>query len=217
VVLPFRRLNLCARVEGNNGLRFLVEIEGDRVYEPFPTSASSGVSVLFDVGANCGILAITRCLDNPSLHAVCFEPHPATAERLAANVRLNGLERRIRVAPCAVGARAGELPLAICPTSSMGTVLTGGCPAAGQSTITVPVVTLDGFAQANGMKADALKIDVEGFEEEVLTGAGRVLAAARYVVLETHSEPLAEACSRLLRDLGFAIERRDRLLFGNRP
>jgi Methyltransferase FkbM domain len=65
--------------------------------------------------------------------------------------------------------------------------------------LTVPVVTLDDLAATHQVRADVVKLDVEGGEAEVLRGARRILTEDRPVVfLATHgTEPHARSCAAL--------------------
>jgi FkbM family methyltransferase len=55
------------------------------------------------------------------------------------------------------------------------------------SAATIPVTSIDGFARRTGARPDIVKIDVEGYEGRVLSGATKVLTSARpFVLLELH-------------------------------
>jgi FkbM family methyltransferase len=123
-----------------------------------------------DVGANMGsytVLAGAVC----RARSVSYEPVPSSFERLIANRELNGLGALADCRPRAVGAVAGSVAM----TSSydaMNHVVASG----GSAGLTVPVVTLDeDLAEVPSL----MKIDVEGFESEVLRGARRHLADPR--------------------------------------
>ncbi len=133
-----------------------------------------------DVGANVGLytLVAARIVGRAGcVHA--FEPCSATFERLRENVDLNRLGNVAchRAALSHENASA-ELTLAtggFDAWNSLGRPYmgeAGGCE-------TVKTVTLDSFAQEHGLngRITAIKIDVEGWENQVLAGAGELLAA----------------------------------------
>jgi FkbM family methyltransferase len=126
----------------------------------------------FDVGANIGIYtgwAARLVGASGQVHA--FEPVPRTRGYLTAFLERNGLAQ-VRVVPAAVGAKPGSLKLHTVPHASG---LASALPRpdrGGTVEIEVPVVTLDGYVLERAAAPPALvKIDVEGFEFEVLRGA----------------------------------------------
>ncbi len=133
-----------------------------------------------DVGANVGsftILAGAVC----GARVIAFEPIASTFGRLILNVKINELERTVRCCQNAVGSKAGRLRF----TSDQDTtnhVLSA--EEASEPSADVEVVTLDDSLA--GDHPVLLKIDVEGFETEVLRGAKGVLAnpSLRAIILE---------------------------------
>ncbi|WP_163990844.1 FkbM family methyltransferase [Pyxidicoccus caerfyrddinensis] len=125
--------------------------------------------VAFDVGANIGYLSLylrSRIGPDGQLHS--FEPEPDNFAELDANLRRNGLDN-CHAVQAAVGSQEGMLTFA--------PGLNGHVPEDGAPGISVPVVTLDGFIAKHGVpRVDFVKIDVEGFELDVLTGMKDVLA-----------------------------------------
>jgi FkbM family methyltransferase len=136
--------------------------------------------VVFDVGANDGewLAAVFRINDSVAVHA--FEPQDTLARRIAArglNVTINN---------AAVGDRPGLLTLhdyADHPGSQHASLLRGVIDSVHGGTprqTDVPVVTLDDYCRDHDIQQIAfLKIDVEGFEIQVLKGARRLLAQGR--------------------------------------
>lgn len=216
-VLRFRDFAVVADVEGRGGLFFLHEILVEDIYDFPPIGQGEAVRVMFDIGANCGFFALTRCARDPDLRAVAFEPQPHTFERLKKNLAANQFGPRVTAVHAAVGAASGECTLQISAESSMGIVSTSAvqfleAPVA----VTVPMVALDDFAAREDLWPDLLKIDVEGFEVEVLKGAAACLQRARFVVLECHSESLTRECQDLLAAADFQTSLRGGLLFGQK-
>jgi FkbM family methyltransferase len=124
-----------------------------------------------DVGANVGAYVVLA--GAAGARCVAFEPVPATFGALLDNVRLNGLQRRVRAEMCCVGRAAGRTAFTTC-FDAMNHVLSEHDPAH-TDVIDVAVRGLDDVL--NGETPIALKIDVEGFEAEVLRGAAATLRA----------------------------------------
>jgi FkbM family methyltransferase len=146
--------------------------------------------VFVDVGAYSGLYTVLACVANPALRAVTFEPNPGRLAQLTANMTANGLRDRVTVMGTALSARSGRATLAIPPDDSTAT-LAG--PAPGDRTVEVPVTT--GDAALAGLPVDLVKIDVEGFEPEVLLGMSRLLTTRRPEIIAECLDP--EALTRL--------------------
>lgn len=68
-------------------------------------------------------------------------------------------------------------------------------------------ITLDAYVAARGLAPDLLKIDVEGAEAGLLSGARQVLAEhGPALIVETHSPELEESCAALLAEAGYRPE-----------
>ena len=200
-VLHFQNLLCHADVEGGCGLVFLHEIWVKETYDGLlPPTPSDKPRVLFDVGANCGFLALRHCLADPQVQAFCFEPHPRTFAILQRNIELNSLALRARAIPAAAGAQSGKCRIELDAQSSMAIVASGAeAKAANGAGLEVPVVALDDFCREQRVWPDALKIDVEGFEVEVLHGAKECLGRVQRLVMEYHSDSLRDQCLEILR------------------
>jgi hypothetical protein len=83
---------------------------------------------------------------------------------------------------------------------------------------TVEVVSLDDYCRLHNIWPDAVKIDVEGFEEHVLRGAREVVERARHLVLEWHTQDLHDKCRSLLESSSARVSEHIpfRLLFSTR-
>ncbi len=123
-----------------------------------------------DVGANIGLTAITAASTRPDLRVVAFEPVRSNAELLARNIAENRLEN-CAVVNSAVGDKPGEVAM-----NNNGPWSTIESSAGGH--VDIPIVTLDDYCAAYlpDTRVDLIKIDVEGYEPNVLAGASTTIA-----------------------------------------
>ncbi|HET9645918.1 MAG TPA: FkbM family methyltransferase, partial [Burkholderiaceae bacterium] len=135
-----------------------------------------------DVGANVGnhtlfLAAVAGC------RVVAFEPNRHLCGALLSSVELNGLNGQVHVRALAVGKRAGIARFAQAMPENLG----GQRIEVGQGGI--QVCALDSLRFEQTVKL--IKIDVEGMELDVLTGAAELLRSDRpvlYVECGTEAE-----------------------------
>jgi FkbM family methyltransferase len=122
-------------------------------------------SCFFDVGANIGVYSLwvaQTC--GPQVRIEAFEPDPDLCGRLRFNLATNGLAH-VHLNPLALGDHEGAVKL----ISGGGNKGENRVEATGAGA-TVPMTTLPSFlSRENITRIDALKIDVEGHETDVLT------------------------------------------------
>jgi FkbM family methyltransferase len=125
--------------------------------------------VFVDIGANVGTYALTLARDvGPRGMVIAVEPHPVIRARLAFNRAASG-HVQVRLVAAAAAEADGEVMIET-DSDNLGAshVVTGKASA---SAFKVPSLTLQHIlSDAGAAKVDALKIDVEGFEDRVLTG-----------------------------------------------
>ncbi|HWJ72454.1 MAG TPA: FkbM family methyltransferase [Kaistia sp.] len=127
-------------------------------------------------GRDCVVLAY---MIGEQGRIVTFEPHPDNARIIERNVELNDLTN-VTVVNAAVGSATGELHIR--DRSNAKVSLSGGG-------IRVPVETLDDWSSANLLYPDFIKIDVEGYEFEVLRGAANIIRdRSPAVLVELHCD-----------------------------
>ena len=125
--------------------------------------------VLIDAGANVGTYALVLARHvGATGKVIAIEPHPVTHARLRFNIAASGFGQ-VSLVAAAAGASDGELMIET-DGDNLGAshVVTG--EASGRA-IKVRSLRLQRILEEAGVtKVDALKIDVEGFEDRVLTG-----------------------------------------------
>ena len=120
--------------------------------------------VFFDIGANVGsytLLASGVC----KAKSIAIEPVRSTFEILTKNIELNQMESRVSVINSAAGAERGEISFTLNEDTTNHVVAEGE---SGVGVTTVPVIAIDSLSSES--MPVLVKIDVEGFETEVLKG-----------------------------------------------
>jgi len=122
--------------------------------------------VFFDVGANIGSYTLVAS-ESSRARVFAFEPHPQTFSYLRRNVELNHREN-VTLLNIALGSFDGWLPL----TDDSGSATNYINPIASDA-IPVPCRRADAVSAELRVEPTVAKIDVEGFEYDVLVGFGR--------------------------------------------
>lgn len=159
-------------------------------------------STIMDIGANLGFYTCLFAKKvGPGGRVIAFEPTPQTFETLQTNVALNGFNDRIERYCCALSNETGMASMNTFSESSGGvynslgvkTPMDGSQPTA---VIQVQTNTLDNlFSDTEFPIGLFLKIDVEGFEYQVLSGGAKLLKQTSNVgmMVELY-EPTANQC-----------------------
>jgi FkbM family methyltransferase len=168
--------------------------------------------VVFECGGHHGWTAILLSrLVGEHGKVITFEPHPRNVYAIQQNMRLNGIDN-VTVEKAAVGPSNGTITL----FNKSDTVVRPGFyderywPETRRKSIldgfTAPMVSLDAYAEAHGIYPSALKIDVEGYEIEVLKGARRILNRLPKLLLEIHHPDALERYGTSASDLFQVID-----------
>ena len=175
-------------------------------------------SVFVDVGANFGYFT---CLIGSRIGAhgegrvIAFEPNPDSLGLLHRNININWSMAPIQIVEKAASDHEGEVrfarPIARAANATM--LADEEAVLVDAEAITVPMTTLD-TVLAPGQRVDVIKIDVEGWEFNVLRGATRVLSENPHVkiVMEWSAKQMQDAklspkaFETYIRKLGFAVQ-----------
>ncbi len=167
--------------------------------------------VFFDIGANVGFytLLASRIVGRNGL-VIAVEPMIRNVIYLQKHLSLNKI-KNVRILAAACSKDNSTAPFSLGMNPSLGHLADDRTPAAGflsdPGATIVPALTVDSIVLAGMVKPDAIKIDVEGAELEVLAGAQRTLIERRPVLfLSVHSVELCERCTRRLEELGYRVE-----------
>ena len=176
--------------------------------------------VCIDIGANVGYYTLFMAKQGGFVHAI--EPVLANIKALKRNIELNRY-RNIKVYQLAIGASNRKLEIATSEHSTCGRVNTDilrcGELLAGQSIVEkfmVDAMALDDFRQKyNINKVDFLKMDVEGYEVEIIKGMKKTMKFAMskgsMLFIELHPKYIKDASLfenllNLVEHFGFSIQ-----------
>jgi len=144
-----------------------------------------------DVGANIGAFSLIASSKIKSGKIFAFEPSAKALEYLEENIRLNGLDNKIKVVTKVVSDKAGYEYFSVGKFSEVDHITTND-NSEGKN-IRIASITLDGFlTDLKVYNIDLVKIDVEGAELKVLKGLKQYLSKGRVgvVIFELNSRSL---------------------------
>jgi FkbM family methyltransferase len=134
-------------------------------------------NVFIDVGANAGVYSVlaSKVLGSKS---IAFEPINETFERLIDNININRISEKVKTINKGVGSKPGELYFTNNhdTTNKVSNINE-------ENTSKVSITTLDKEIDTEIEASLFLKIDVEGFEMEVLKGARELLKSGKVSII----------------------------------
>lgn len=149
------------------------------VYEPGSLAAWRQLLVrpdmtVLDIGGNIGLYSLIAAHHCPKGQVIAFEPEVRNARILDAMAKANGFDH-LQVIGAGAGAVNGEATLYLDPDNKgKHSLVRDGT---NQQVTTIALVTVDEIIAGRGLdRVDAVKIDVEGWEDQVLLGMTDVLA-----------------------------------------
>ncbi len=180
--------------------------------EPF-IAALRKDAVVLDIGANIGVWTRLLSAHCTAGHVYAFKPSPTTVRQLERNC---GMRPNVTCVPCALGARNGT---ALFSGEDVDPKLRSLQSATAGATVEVITRRLDEWVGETGItRIDFVKIDVEGFEEDVLIPSLHVLKRFRPKLCFEFVPEFAAARSSYrgqhlmvaLRSIGYQIRRLDK-------
>lgn len=209
-VRMYRRWSLRGTVAAGLGDGYLDSFELVRIVAERGTPR-----VIYDVGAAYGTWTIMAraCCPDAQIHA--FEP--IEQQYVAFRERTRGLDR-VSLHPVALGAQRGVVPMHVHRFADASSMLplsdAEACrwPGHELELREVPLWPLDDYIREHALAPpDLLKMDVQGFELEVLRGSTAALRSARWVIAEVsfkelyQGQPLFGRLACFLEEAGFQL------------
>ncbi len=157
-------------------------------------------SIVFDVGANVGFYTLlASVLVGDTGRVFAFEPVSRNLLYLKEHLRLNRVTN-VTIIEVAVSDRCGVASFVEGPMTATGHL-------SGEGQLRVQTASLDELVSGGCIPVpDFIKIDVEGAEMLVLSGAKSVLETARPAIfLATHGDEVHRLCCGLLRSSGYVL------------
>ena len=148
-------------------------------------------NVILDIGGNIGTSALYYASINPTAKILSFEPHPDTFEKAVENIELNTFQN-IELINLGLGTQQASLKLYEVDeyNPGMNRILT---EEANFPFKIIKVDVLDDVLFKKEIKkVDFIKIDVEGYEYAVLSGAKETLKSNPLLFIEVNDNSLKE-------------------------
>ena len=165
-------------------------------------------SVFWDIGANAGFFSLLAArIVGSEGEVVAVEPFPDSAALIREQIRLNGFNGFSQVVEAAATASVGEASLFLTGHNTTHRLNLRGMESQGE--LRVPTISLDSLldARTTNRSPDLVKVDVEGSEIDVLSGADHLLNTGVVWVIEAHDEEVERQLSELLELKGYRVSR----------
>ena len=156
--------------------------------------------IFIDVGANIGLYSCILGKHQLVPRILAFEPDRQNFSGLRANIQINELSDIVDARPVAAGATVGTATLVPAGIGNRGLSKIGQDEANGY---TVPIATLDDCLGLEN-RVIMIKIDVEDYELEVLSGAHNLLRAnTGFAQIEGRDDHMATMVTTKMESLGW--------------
>lgn len=220
----FKNGKIMKKVQGNmmildlNDLGISRELALYGVHEKNSTEEvksiiTPGMKIL-EVGANIGYYALIETkLAGPTGHLYAIEPAPHNFASLKKNLELNNI-RNADLHQAAFGDKRDKAKFYVYDRGNLSSFIKREDMGMKYEEVEVEIMTLDDFLKFK--KVDFIRMDVEGYEKEILKGSEKALAEGnrpKYFFIEIHSELLhkkdssAREIVEFLRSHGYEIRK----------
>lgn len=158
--------------------------------------------VIIDAGSNIGNHAVFFNAHFKPDRMYCFEPQALAYRTLQRNIELNAEGADIRCVQAMLGAEEGTGAVASYKQGNQ-----GGAKFEQSDTGSTPMLTLDTALEgADKAKVSFIKIDVEGFQAEVLRGAHDILSTSKPILWIEVFDDEKDETNEILAQYGYSIQ-----------
>jgi FkbM family methyltransferase len=155
-----------------------------------------------DVGANIGLYTCVLGKAQAPRKLLAFEPDPRNFVRLSESIARNGLVGVVDAHPIAVGAAKSTASLILGTAGNCALTKLGD---AGPHAPSVDVIALDDLLDIRNSMI-CVKIDVEGYEIQVLAGAAILLRSnGGYAQIECHGDKRPDEVTKIMTAYGWHL------------
>lgn len=147
-------------------------------------------SVYLDIGANIGTTTLPIALLHPSIEVHSFEPNPRINKKLRRNIKMNAATN-IRVFDYGVSNKASQAELFFTKSEkgNHGTsALRQNSDIVFPDKIDIQLHSVDEHSVECNLPVSLIKIDVQGFELEVLLGAQNTIKKYKPIIIFEHED-----------------------------
>ncbi|MCX7549365.1 FkbM family methyltransferase [Xanthomarina sp. F2636L] len=196
---------------------------GKRLHEPIATKIFTDYiqpqDVVLDIGAHLGYFTCLAAALAPHGQVYAFDTDLKSCQLIEKNAKKNALQN-IHICHAAVSDQAGVIKIKNLKDPNPGLVINSGVHA---NSIEVPCMRIDDFIDAEQLKPNFIKIDIEGAEALALSGMEKTLQIENLTLLvEIHVNHLKKYFNtdykeiiELLLKNNFKIENIDHRLQGS--
>ena len=156
-----------------------------------------------DIGAHTGSYSLAALASNKNLNVLSFEPHYMNFARLILNFNANKFNAN-NIFMCCVGDENKFVPFST--SSSVGYLTSGGSVGhkSGATVNSIQQVALDSFLIDEVIQnINLIKIDVEGYEANVLMGMKKILGHKPTIFFECIEKNSAKLTQEILSRYGY--------------
>lgn len=211
------RRGMAKGLKRKGGLGFVPQFSSLSAEERFLLNLEWKGKTVYDIGAYEGVMTLffARSVGKDG-YVIAFEPNPANVGRLHKNIALNRFEN-VTVKEVGLGGKRGAAQLAVrgdeYATGSIDPLISAQILEERGTLLNVQIDTLDHRVQIDSLPLPHfIKIDVEGYELNVLMGMTHTIATAKPAIfIELHGASIehkrrnANEVIRFLKRLGYMI------------
>jgi FkbM family methyltransferase len=159
----------------------------------------SKTSSFIDIGANTGLYTLVAGAINSKCNIISLEPNPLVFKKLAKNVHKNNLAN-VQLKELALSNFDGIGELHIPDEASMASLNKKGFRGLKGKIVTVKITQLQTLISSE--QIELMKIDVEGFEPEVLLGGSKILGKLKpTIIVECNPDGPAQRLNNIINEI----------------